>query len=129
MGLQLFLIVQSAKQLRQQGDEPDHPGHNQHAAQGQLAGAVVVVDLVAHHQLLGQVDVHVLLHELAHLRYRDHGVGFHGFLEEMCADNMLRLSSLGDPYADEVMASVRKSRSARPYSHVLEREVKKYRLL
>ncbi len=72
---------------------------------------------------------YVLLHELAHLRYRDHGVGFHGFLEEMCADNMLRLSSLGDPYADEVMASVRKSRSARPYSHVLEREVKKYRLL
>ena len=48
MGLQLFLIVQSAKQLRQQGDEPDHPGHDQHAAQHQLSLRVALVGDSSH---------------------------------------------------------------------------------
>ena len=70
---------------------------------------------------------YVLLHELSHLRHHDHGPRFHDLLERLCADNLARLSALGDPAVRELLKSVRASRSARPFSHVLEREIKRYR--
>lgn len=90
---------------------------------------------------------YVLLHELAHLRYPDHGPGFHALLEKLCSDNMKRLAFLvdslqaadGAPGHSEVKASeeyfqgllsaMRRSRAKFPVHHVLEQEVKKYRLV
>lgn len=72
---------------------------------------------------------YVLLHELCHLRHPDHGRDFHALLEKLCADNMTRLSLLGDPFINELLPSMKRSRAEFPVHHVLEREVKKYRLL
>ena len=72
---------------------------------------------------------YVLLHELAHLRHHDHGSEFHDLLERLCADNLSRLSTLGDPYVTQLLSSVRRSRASRPFSRLLSLETKKYRLL
>lgn len=72
---------------------------------------------------------YVLLHEMAHLRHHDHGGDFHDLLERLCADNMSRLSALGDPYVTDIIRLAGKSRAARPWAHVLETQVKKFRLV
>lgn len=72
---------------------------------------------------------YVLLHELSHLRYPDHGKDFHSLLERLCADNMSRLSSNGDPSVRTVMSAVSRSRAVLPVSRTLEREMKGYRFI
>lgn len=39
---------------------------------------------------------YILLHELCHLRHRDHGQGFHLLLEHLCTDNLLKLCESTD---------------------------------
>ena len=92
---------------------------------------------------------YVILHELCHLRHPDHGPGFHALLEDLCADNMKRLSllvdgmreaclSVGDArsgaeasveYFRGLVSAMRRSRAKFPVHHVLEQEVRKYRLV
>lgn len=92
---------------------------------------------------------YVILHELCHLRHPDHGPGFHALLENLCADNMKRLSLLVDSmyesclsagdarsgaeasveYFRVLVSAMRRSRAKFPVHHVLEQEVRKYRLV
>lgn len=75
---------------------------------------------------------YVLLHELCHLRYLDHGPRFHELLERLCADNLGRLASCAGPSASllpEIIASVRRSRARFPVQHVLKCRLKAYRLI
>ncbi len=81
---------------------------------------------------------YVVLHELCHLKHPDHGPGFHALLERLCADNMDRLVSLagtvtGDSsdvrYLRELLKSAGTSKAVHPVHHILEKEIKKYRLL
>lgn len=92
---------------------------------------------------------YVILHELCHLRHPDHGPGFHALLETLCADNMKRLSLLVDSmyesclsagnamsgaeasveYFRGLVSAMRRSRAKFPVHHVLEQEVRKYRLV
>lgn len=39
---------------------------------------------------------YIMLHELCHLRHRDHGQGFHLLLEHLCTDNLLKLCESTD---------------------------------
>ncbi len=72
---------------------------------------------------------YVLLHELAHLSFRDHGKRFHALLEKLCADDMARLAAGGDPYLDGLAGRIEKSRAEFPVSRTMEREMKGYRLI
>ncbi len=72
---------------------------------------------------------YVLLHELCHLRYPDHGPDFHDLLEKLCTDNVIRLVSSGDPYMKTLVRKINSSRAAQPVSRTLERELKGYRLV
>lgn len=75
---------------------------------------------------------YVLLHELCHLRYLDHGPRFHELLERLCADNLGRLASCAGPsdsVLPEIIASVRRSRARFPVQHVLKCRLKAYRLI
>ena len=81
---------------------------------------------------------YVLLHELCHLKHPDHGCGFHKLLEELCADNMERLITLSETvigkssdvvYLKELLKSAGASRAVHPVHYILEKEIKKYRLL
>lgn len=75
---------------------------------------------------------YVLLHELCHLRYLDHGPRFHELLERLCADNLGRLASCAGPsdsVLPEIIASVRRSRARFPVQHVLKSRLKEYRLI
>ena len=71
----------------------------------------------------------VILHELCHLRHRNHGDRFHYLLEQLCRDNLERLSSVGDSSARILVSEAAKSRAALPVHHTMEKELKKYRLL
>jgi predicted metal-dependent hydrolase len=70
---------------------------------------------------------YVILHELCHLRYHDHGPGFHGFLDMLCDDNMKRLSYSGDPYALDLAKKINKGASSS--GNVMRREISCYRLI
>ena len=75
---------------------------------------------------------YVLLHEICHLRYLDHGPRFHELLECLCADNIVRLASCAgqsDSVLPEIIASVGRSRARFPVQHVLKSRLKAYRLI
>lgn len=85
---------------------------------------------------------YVLLHELCHLRHPDHGPAFHALLEQLCSDNFRRYCSVveehmatpaGRGFSGDGIEELRKamsvSRAQFPVHHVLEREIKKYRLV
>lgn len=72
---------------------------------------------------------YILLHELCHLRHRDHGASFHRLLEELCADNVRVLAGGGDEAAREVAERISSSRARYPYDAVLRGDLKKFRLL
>ena len=72
---------------------------------------------------------YVILHELCHLRYADHGQDFHSLLEKLCTDNIVRLSLTEDPYIRTLVPEINSSRSVHPVSRTLERELKSYRLV
>ena len=90
---------------------------------------------------------YILLHELCHLRHRDHGQGFHLLLEHLCADNLLKLCE-ADPSetpsdgADRLSADIKESQAARriaraaassraryPIDHVCSQAIKQYPLI
>lgn len=95
---------------------------------------------------------YVILHELCHLRHRDHGEQFHALLEKLCSDNLSHLigknsgtiqavmskdkSGGTEPYDREdearflidIAAGISHSRSVRPVCRTLEQEIRKYRL-
>lgn len=70
---------------------------------------------------------YVILHELAHLRYPNHGPAFHELLCRLCSDNINRLLTLGDPYVSELSKKIAARKS--PIDSVLKREVSKYSLV
>lgn len=85
---------------------------------------------------------YVLLHELCHLRHPDHGQKFHALLERLCADNLARRQSLVDEFAkshvsdgfmdswtQELLKSISGSRSIFPVHNIMEKEIRKYRLM
>ncbi len=81
---------------------------------------------------------YVILHELCHLEHPDHGAGFHSLLEKLCADNMKRQKALAETvkgessdvkYLESLFRMTSVSKSACPVHHVLEQEIRKYRLL
>ena len=95
---------------------------------------------------------YVLLHELCHLRHRDHGHGFHLLLEHVCTDNLLKLcestdlesvSPVGvgngaDPQvanqsvaitAHQIARAAAASKARYPIDHVCTRAIKQYPLI
>ena len=70
---------------------------------------------------------YILLHELTHLHQSNHGPSFHDELERLLADHFSR-------HADEasyqaIRLAVKSSRARYPYTRVLERSLKQYRLV
>lgn len=85
---------------------------------------------------------YVILHELCHLRYPDHGRMFHALLEQLCADNLERRSRrvcefnavnpaavFNDVWMNDFRKSASASRSRFPVHHVLEQGIRKYSLV
>ena len=95
---------------------------------------------------------YILLHELCHLRHRDHGQGFHLLLEHVCTDNLLKLcestdlesvSPVGvgngaDPQvanqsvaitAHQIARAAAASKARYPIDHVCTRAIKQYPLI
>ena len=65
---------------------------------------------------------YILLHELTHLRYSNHGSAFHAELERLLADHFSRNAEEND--FQVFLPKVNASRSQWPYTRVLERELK-----
>lgn len=85
---------------------------------------------------------YVLLHELCHLKYPDHGRSFHALLEQLCADDIRRRQAIvsefasspsgngfSDKWTQDFLKSVSVSRSVNPVHHVMEQKIREYRLL
>ena len=72
---------------------------------------------------------YILLHELCHLRHRDHGQAFHLLLEHLCTDNILKLIDAGDADAKELARAVAVSRARYPMDYVCTKAIKKYPLV
>ena len=72
---------------------------------------------------------YILLHELCHLRHRDHGQAFHLLLEHLCTDNILKLIDAGDADAKEIARAVAASRARYPMDHVCTKAIKRYPLV
>lgn len=78
---------------------------------------------------------YVLLHELCHLRYHDHGHAFHLLLEHVLTENLMRY--LSDDPASEQDAAIAKelarkaaaSRAKYPLDYTFTRAIKAYRLV
>ncbi len=75
---------------------------------------------------------YVLLHELCHLKHRDHGPDFHLLLEKLCRDRM-SVARYEDERDDRLRADIlvfaSRSRAAFPVSHLLEKAIRTYRLV
>lgn len=72
------------------------------------------------------VSDYVIIHELCHLRYLNHGPEFHALLESLCADNLRRIRE-EDPEALNFPAA--RSRSRYPVSGMLSNCLKKEKLI
>jgi len=70
---------------------------------------------------------YVMLHELCHLKYMNHGRRFHKLLEKLCRDDFERLLSEGEPGAVELSSKVRASRAEFPVSFTLRRFLRRWR--
>lgn len=66
---------------------------------------------------------YILLHELCHLRHRDHGNAFHLLLEHLLTDNTLKLIEKGDDYARMIAAKAAVSRARYPLDYVMSKEI------
>lgn len=71
---------------------------------------------------------YVLLHELCHLRNSNHGVRFHRELEKRVTDNLERLSKLGDPSVDQLLAGFRSCGRSLRIDEYLSRQIARYRI-
>jgi len=68
---------------------------------------------------------YVILHELCHLRYMNHGQEFHALLENLCKDNLSQLVSKGDQDAIKFNSELKPKSSVH---RSLEKKLKEYRL-
>lgn len=69
----------------------------------------------------------ILLHELCHLRHRNHGDEFHNLLEKLLRDHVVRRAAEGDRSAIEILKSASKSKSSHPVEYQFRKEIRKYR--
>lgn len=72
---------------------------------------------------------YVLLHELCHLRFHDHGQAFHLLLEHVCTDNLLKQCDEGDSVARELARAAAVSKARYPIDHVCTKAIKQYPLI
>ena len=78
---------------------------------------------------------YILLHELCHLRHRDHGHSFHLLLEHLLTDNLMKL--LSDTSLSEEDATLNSnmakkaalSKARFPVDYTLSRAIKQYKLI
>lgn len=71
---------------------------------------------------------YVLLHELCHLRHRDHGQAFHLLLEHLCTDNLLKFCEESED-ARQIARAAAASKARYPIDHVCTKAIKQYPLL
>lgn len=72
---------------------------------------------------------YILLHELCHLRHRDHGHAFHLLLEHVCTDNLLKLIEDNDELAKELGRMSAASKAKYPLDNVMSERIRRYRLI
>ena len=70
---------------------------------------------------------YILLHELTHLHHSNHGPKFHDELERLLADHFSQHAE-EEPFQAIILA-VNTSRARYPFTHVLEKALKEYRLV
>lgn len=70
---------------------------------------------------------YILLHELTHLHQSNHGPVFHGELERLLADHFSRHA--GEEAFKTLIPVVMSCRAKYPYTHVLEKSLRQYRLV
>lgn len=80
---------------------------------------------------------YVILHELSHLKYQNHGPQFHILLEDMCSDiyryhierAKTAVSEDDAKLYSDIAEYVKKTSSTHPFSRAMELELKKYRII
>ena len=70
---------------------------------------------------------YILLHELTHLHHSNHGAEFHDELEHLLADHFS--CNAENEAFQAFLPALKASRAHYPYTRVLERELKQYRLV
>ena len=74
---------------------------------------------------------YILLHELCHLRHRDHGHSFHLLLEHLLTDNLMKLleEPEQDPLTKEIARKAACSKARFPIDYTMSRAIKEYKLV
>ena len=72
---------------------------------------------------------YILLHELCHLRHRNHGREFHGLLEQLLADNIKEYVAEGNALAEEFLSRSSSSKSCNPLGRLMSGALSGYRML
>ncbi|MCQ2148486.1 MAG: M48 family metallopeptidase [Bacteroidales bacterium] len=73
---------------------------------------------------------YVLLHELCHLKYRNHGEDFHRLLENLCCQHILwMIQEEKSQDATTVALMAKKSHAAFPVQHAMEKGLKNVRII
>lgn len=72
---------------------------------------------------------YILLHELCHLRHRNHGREFHRLLEQLLADNIKEYVAEGDALAEEFLSRSSSSKSCNPLGRLMSGALSGYRML
>lgn len=74
---------------------------------------------------------YILLHELCHLRHRDHGHAFHLLLEHLLTDNLMKLLDASEPdlLTKEIAEKAARSKARFPIDYAMSQAIKQYRLI
>ena len=74
---------------------------------------------------------YILLHELCHLRHRDHGHAFHLLLEHLLTDNLMKLLDASEPdlLNKEIAKKAARSKARFPIDYTMSQAIKQYRLI
>ena len=72
---------------------------------------------------------YILLHELCHLRHRNHGREFHELLGQLLADNIKEYVAEGDALAEEFLSRSSSSKSCNPLGRLMSGALSGYRML
>lgn len=74
---------------------------------------------------------YILLHELCHLRHRDHGHAFHLLLEHLLTDNLMKLLDTSEPdlLTKEIANKAARSKARFPIDYTMSQAIKQYRLI